>query len=219
MHKVARRMYLREFFGDVGNPHPCANCQGDDLLDFDVRMAFQPIVDTATRTVFAYEALVRGMEGEGAGAVIARVRPDQLYRFDQTCRVKAIDTAARLGMQTRLSINFNPNAVYEPSTCIRLTLAAAETGQRLRGLAGGATGPVAKGPMFCRVRVTPSFSTRPPDFSNASMCAAICSLSIFLCRLSLVPAGGPLPATDLLPFFGVAIDVPWCHAAGSARRA
>ncbi|MEO6365808.1 MAG: EAL domain-containing protein [Luteimonas sp.] len=89
-------------------------------------MAFQPIVDCTTRSVFAYEALVRGMDGEGAGAVIARVRPEQMYRFDQTCRVKAIATAARLKMQTRLSINFIPNAVYEPSTCIRLTLAAAE---------------------------------------------------------------------------------------------
>ena len=119
-------MFLKRFFGDVGNPHPCANCQGDDLLDFDVRMAFQPIVDSTTRTVFAYEALVRGMNGEGAGEVIGRVREEQLYRFDQTCRVKAIATAAGLGMQSRLSINFNPNAVYEPATCIRLTLAAAE---------------------------------------------------------------------------------------------
>ena len=119
-------MYLKAFFGDVTSPHPCGNCQGDDLLDFDVRIAFQPIVDSSTRSVFAYDALVRGMDGEGAGAVIARVRPEQLYRFDQTCRVKAIATAARLEMQTRLSINFIPNAVYEPSTCIRLTLAAAE---------------------------------------------------------------------------------------------
>lgn len=118
-------MFLKAFFGEVGNPHPCTNCQGDDLLDFEVRMAFQPIVDSATRTVFAYEALVRGMDGEGAGEVIARVRPEQRYRFDQTCRVTAIATAVALRMQTRLSINFNPNAVYEPATCIRLTLAAA----------------------------------------------------------------------------------------------
>ncbi len=118
-------MYLKAFFGEVGNPHPCTNCQGDDLLDFEVRMAFQPIVDSDTRTVFAYEALVRGVDGEGAAAVIARVRPEQSYRFDQTCRVKAIETAAALGMPCRLSINFNPNAVYEPATCIRLTLAAA----------------------------------------------------------------------------------------------
>lgn len=75
-------MFLKGFFGDVGNPHPCANCQGDDLLDFEVRMAFQPIVDCTSRTVFAYEALVRGMDGEGAGEVIGRVRPEQLFRFD-----------------------------------------------------------------------------------------------------------------------------------------
>ena len=119
-------MFLKAFFGDVGSPHPCSQCQGDDLLDFEVRMAFQPIVDSTTRSVYAYEALVRGTNGEGAGEVIARLRPEQTYRFDQTCRVKAIATAASLGLQARLSINFIPNAVYEPATCIRLTLAAAE---------------------------------------------------------------------------------------------
>ncbi len=119
-------MFLKSFFGDADTPHPCASCRGDDLLDFDVRMAFQPIVQRSTRSIFAYEALVRGMEGQGAGEVIARVTPELMYRFDQTCRVKAIATAARLKLRTRLSINFNPNAVYEPATCIRLTLAAAE---------------------------------------------------------------------------------------------
>ncbi|MCD9095396.1 EAL domain-containing protein [Luteimonas fraxinea] len=89
-------------------------------------MAFQPIVDARDRSIFGYEALVRSAMGGGAGEVIARVTPDQLYRFDQTCRVKAIETAARLGLQQRLSINFFPNAVYEPAACIRLTLAAAQ---------------------------------------------------------------------------------------------
>lgn len=119
-------MYLKQFFGDVSSPHPCAQCRGDETLDFRVRMAFQPILDVAARSIWAYEALVRGEQGEPAAEVIARVPPDKLYRFDQTCRVLAIDTAARLGMATRLSINFAPNAVYEPATCIRLTLAAAE---------------------------------------------------------------------------------------------
>ncbi|MDQ3038942.1 MAG: EAL domain-containing protein, partial [Pseudomonadota bacterium] len=85
-------MFLKQFFGEVGNPHPCGNCAGDNLLDFEVRMAFQPILDASTRSIYAYEALVRGSAGEGAGEVIARVRPEQLYRFDQTCRVKAIIT-------------------------------------------------------------------------------------------------------------------------------
>src|SRR3970040_1112606 len=69
-------MFLKAFFGEVDNPHPCGSCQGDDLLDFDVRMAFQPIVDSDTRGIFAYEALVRGMDGEPAGTVISRVRPE-----------------------------------------------------------------------------------------------------------------------------------------------
>src|SRR5690606_7357360 len=120
------RMYLSRFFGDAATPHPCASCGDTELLGFDVRMAFQPIVDARDRSVFGYEALVRTVDGGGAAEVLARVTPQQLYRFDQTCRVKAIETAARLGLASRLSINFLPNAVYEPATCIRLTLAAAE---------------------------------------------------------------------------------------------
>jgi EAL domain-containing protein (putative c-di-GMP-specific phosphodiesterase class I) len=119
-------MYLQSFFGDHNQPNPCASCQGDDRLDFEVRMAFQPIVDSSSRSIYGYEALVRGANGEGAGEVIGRVRPEQLYRFDQTCRVKAIETAAQLKLSTKLSINIIPNAVYQPATCIRLTLAAAE---------------------------------------------------------------------------------------------
>lgn len=119
-------MYLQRFFGEGGTPHPCSSCGDEDRLDFDVRMAFQPIVNAGDRSIFAYEALVRGSQGEGAGEVIGRLRPEQLYRFDQTCRVKAIETAAGLGMTARLSINIIPNAVYKPATCIRLTLAAAE---------------------------------------------------------------------------------------------
>ncbi|MET0328058.1 MAG: EAL domain-containing protein [Luteimonas sp.] len=90
-------------------------------------MAFQPIVDARDRSIFGYEALVRTPSGGGAAEVISQVRPDQLYRFDQSCRVLAIETAARLGLKQRLSINFFPNAVYEPATCIRLTLTAAQT--------------------------------------------------------------------------------------------
>ncbi len=107
------------------NAAPCANCGTGQPLDFQIRMAFQPIVDARTRSIYGYEALVRTAEGGGALEVLARVTPEQLYRFDQACRVKAIETAARLGLQGYLSINFLPNAVYEPATCIQLTLQAA----------------------------------------------------------------------------------------------
>lgn len=57
--------------------------------------------------------------------MLARVGANGLYRFDQTCRVVAIASAARLGMRERLPINFLPSAVNEPAACIRPTLEAA----------------------------------------------------------------------------------------------
>ena len=70
-------------------------------------------------------ALVRGPRGEGAWSVLSLVNEDNLYEFDQACRIEAIRGAARLGLPGRLSINFLPNAVYHPATCIQRTFAAA----------------------------------------------------------------------------------------------
>jgi EAL domain-containing protein (putative c-di-GMP-specific phosphodiesterase class I) len=88
-------------------------------------MALQPIVDLDARRVVAHEALVRGLGGEGARHVLRQVDARNLYAFDQACRTHAIALASRLGLETRLNINFLPNAVYEPDACIRATLAAA----------------------------------------------------------------------------------------------
>ncbi len=90
-------------------------------------MAFQPIVDVSTQSIFAHEALVRGAGGEGAAEVLSRVSAENRYAFDQQCRVTAIELGATLNLagEAFLSINFLPNAVYEPRACIRLTLAAA----------------------------------------------------------------------------------------------
>lgn len=98
----------------------CKRCEGE--LPFEFTMAFQPIVDLSLAKIVTYEALVRGMQGESAWSVISQVTDDLLYRFDQACRVKAIEMASALGMQTDLSINFLPNAVYEPHACIQATL-------------------------------------------------------------------------------------------------
>jgi EAL domain-containing protein (putative c-di-GMP-specific phosphodiesterase class I) len=106
-------------------------CQGcRDGTDFDIpfAMAFQPIVDTATGTAFAYEALVRGAGGSGAASVLSQVTDANRYAFDQACRVKAIQTAMAAGLMETgacLSINFLPNAVYSPVACIQLTLQTA----------------------------------------------------------------------------------------------
>ncbi|WP_267428319.1 EAL domain-containing protein, partial [Methylobacterium sp. GC_Met_2] len=90
-------------------------------------MAFHPIVDVCRGAVWGYEALVRGTEGQGAGQILGMVDEVNRYKFDQACRVKAIKLAGSLfpDDETRLSINFMPNAVYEPAACIRATLDAA----------------------------------------------------------------------------------------------
>jgi EAL domain-containing protein (putative c-di-GMP-specific phosphodiesterase class I) len=102
----------------------CRGCTGSPL-DFEITMAFQPIVDVNARTIFAYEALVRGTDGAPVGDILARVNDENRYAFDQRCRVLAVEMAAELGMREKLSINFMPNAVYEPSRCLRTTLEAA----------------------------------------------------------------------------------------------
>lgn len=106
----------------------CEGCRDGATFGIPFSMAFQPIVDVESGAVFAHEALVRGMGGEGAGSVLSQVDDTNRYAFDQQCRVKAIELASRLFAEqerTALSINFLPNAVYEPTACIRLTLAAA----------------------------------------------------------------------------------------------
>lgn len=105
----------------------CEQCACGEGLDFEISFAFQPIIDMRDHSVYAYEALVRGASGEGAGEVLARVNERNRYAFDQICRVKAVKLASRLGMSARLSINFMPNAVYQAEYCIRTTLAAAQT--------------------------------------------------------------------------------------------
>jgi EAL domain-containing protein (putative c-di-GMP-specific phosphodiesterase class I) len=112
----------------MAGPAKCEGCGDGVDPPFPFTMAFQPIVDIAARSIWAYEALVRGPEGQSAAHVLAQVVPENQYRFDQACRVKAIELAGRLflaGGEARVSINFMPNAVYEPAACIRTSLAAA----------------------------------------------------------------------------------------------
>lgn len=107
----------------------CDDCRNGEGFDIPITMAFQPIVDLSTRKVFAYEALVRGADGSSAQQILSRVTPENRYAFDQKCRVTAITLAAELGLDKQdalLSINFLPNAVYEPGACIGTTLEAAE---------------------------------------------------------------------------------------------
>lgn len=102
----------------------CQGCRDGVPLPFTFTMAFHPIVDISRGVTWGYEALVRGTDGQGAGQILGMVDEHNRYKFDQACRVKAIELAGSLFSddETRLSINFMPNAVYEPAACIRATL-------------------------------------------------------------------------------------------------
>ena len=111
----------------------CDGCRNTDASAFSIpfTMAFQPIVDVSAGTIWGYEALVRGVGGESAFQVLSQVNDSNRYAFDQACRVKAIELAgSRIAEgDAKLSINFMPNAVYEPKACIRASLDAAQRAQ------------------------------------------------------------------------------------------
>jgi EAL domain-containing protein (putative c-di-GMP-specific phosphodiesterase class I) len=102
----------------------CKKCHAG--LEFEFSFAFQPIVNFRDQTIFGYEALVRGKNGESAWSILSQVNDQNRYAFDQACRVKAIRLASELKLDKMLSINFLPNAVYEPVHCIQSTLRAAD---------------------------------------------------------------------------------------------
>ena len=106
----------------------CGACKADVELPV-FTMAFQPIIDIATGAVFAHEALVRPPGGGSAYDILKQINEQNRYAFDQSCRVKAIELAARLEMQSLLSINFLPNAVYQPAACLAKTFDAAARAQ------------------------------------------------------------------------------------------
>ena len=51
-------------FAQRFEPVGCQSCRHKTQLPFDFTMAFQPIMDLEVDRPFAYEALVRGVDGE-----------------------------------------------------------------------------------------------------------------------------------------------------------
>ena len=122
---MGKHIEIQAFMNSSDTHGRCGKCRDKKALGFTFEHAFQPIVNVSDRSIFAHEALVRGPSGEGALTVLSQVNQENRYQFDQACRVSAIHGAARLDMQSLLSINFMPNAVYQPEACIQTTLKAA----------------------------------------------------------------------------------------------
>ena len=88
--------------------------------------AFQPIVDVSDQSIFSYEALVRGENGESAYEVISSIKDDDLIEFDQKARETAIAMAQKLGITTAININFLPRSIYNTDEHVCKTLKFAQ---------------------------------------------------------------------------------------------
>jgi EAL domain-containing protein (putative c-di-GMP-specific phosphodiesterase class I) len=102
----------------------------DMLAERRITTHYQPIVHARdTQRVFAYEALMRGMEPDGAlvspGRMLALAREAELLsQLDLEARLSAVREACRLGLRLPLFINFSPAAIAEPASSLRSTMEA-----------------------------------------------------------------------------------------------
>lgn len=97
--------------------------------DYGASFAFQPIADIATREVFAYEALARGLHNGSAASVFAAVPTAKLHSFDHAARLAAVRLAARLELKCKLSLNVMPGCIESmPESLDRLLECATQCG-------------------------------------------------------------------------------------------
>lgn len=109
----------------------CTSCAPGQRLARHITMAFQPIVECRRGrwSVFAYEALVRGLAGEPAWQVLERLkRSADAHVLDLACRFAGLRDAAAVDLAQSgalLSLNVLPNATLSPETCLGTTLRTA----------------------------------------------------------------------------------------------
>lgn len=101
------------------------HAMAETLPDFSI--AFQPIVNAATQSVYSQEALVRGTHGESAQALFLSVPPESLPQIDAMFRHEAIRLAGEQGLSSSLNLNVIPSALEQSADVLLETLSAAQT--------------------------------------------------------------------------------------------
>ena len=97
----------------------------EDAATLRYAFAFQPIVHAPTRSIFSHEALIRGPDGENAASILQRSQPVEMHALRERQRIAALESAARLGLRTRININFQPSDIAHSPTAITSLLDAA----------------------------------------------------------------------------------------------
>ena len=102
----------------------------DSLAREDISVSFAPIAFAdAVDEVYGHQAdvMVRDSAGEPVGG-IAMLQVAQeaglLFQADRLARIAAIKAAEAQGIDTPIFVNFSPASIYDPTFCLRTTVAA-----------------------------------------------------------------------------------------------
>lgn len=100
------------------------------LAEERITCHFQPIVYASdTSQIFAQEVLLRGIDQQGnlipPGRIFSQAEAAGLiFQLDALARTKAIRESHRYNLKELIFINFSPTSVYDPTTCLRMTVRA-----------------------------------------------------------------------------------------------
>ena len=88
---------------------------------------FQPIIKASDRTIYGYEALIRGVKENGDlmfpdDLFKKSARNDLNFKLDRLCRESALKTAAVKKINQKVFINFIPTSIYDPEFCLSSTV-------------------------------------------------------------------------------------------------
>ncbi|NCN04328.1 MAG: EAL domain-containing protein [Spirochaetales bacterium] len=102
-----------------------------DLLSIvekkSITAQFQPIIRLDDWSIYGYECLMRGIADDGRvippGTLFEQaVELDLTFNLDRVTRETIIRLAANNNTPGYLFINFLPNSIYDPETCLRTTM-------------------------------------------------------------------------------------------------
>jgi len=98
-----------------------------------IQTFFQPVFQNDCRSVWGYECLMRGLADDGSWLMPKQLlewaaQERLIFMLDRVCRETHIrNAAAVLPDDVAILINFLPTAIYEPTFCLRTTIAAAKS--------------------------------------------------------------------------------------------
>jgi len=98
-----------------------------------IQTFFQPVFQNDCKSVWGYECLMRGVADDGSWLMPKQLlewaaQERLIFMLDRICRETHIrNAAAVLPDDVAILINFLPTAIYEPSFCLKTTIAAAKS--------------------------------------------------------------------------------------------